>query len=67
MKMGVDDSYNRLVGYEPKLLESTIHLFSRFAGIDRDDAVRALDKGLVGQTIAYEAPDPRCDFIHLWR
>jgi hypothetical protein len=59
MKMRIHDGHDRTVGEGSQLTEGGAHLFDGFTRINGDETIGSLNKGLVGQAIANEAPDAR--------
>lgn len=63
MKVRVENSHNRPTGDLAQLDNGLAHFFGRLAGVDCDNSVGALNKGLVGKSIPDKTPNAAGDLI----
>jgi hypothetical protein len=56
MKMGVDTSDDRQIRFGSQSAEGIVHFLNAFPRINRNDALGATHKGLIGQPIPHKTP-----------
>ena len=63
VEVGVHYGHHWHLSPSAELSQRRGHLLIALAGVDGDDALRALDERLVRQTVAHQGPDPRRDIV----